>query len=90
MTEDEMVGWHHQLDGHGIGWTPGVGDGQGSWASCGSWGCKEWDVTEQLNRTELIPMPLITPSDFQLSCKKAQPLTSHASSKLLSPYSSCK
>ena len=30
MTEDEMVGWHHQLDGHGFGWTPGVGDGQGS------------------------------------------------------------
>ena len=29
MTEDEMVGWHHQLDGHGFGWTPGVGDGQG-------------------------------------------------------------
>ena len=29
MTEDEMAGWHHQLDGHGFGWTPGVGDGQG-------------------------------------------------------------
>ena len=29
MTEDEMIGWHHQLDGHGFGWTPGVGDGQG-------------------------------------------------------------
>ena len=29
MTEDEMVGWHHRLDGHGLGWTPGVGDGQG-------------------------------------------------------------
>ena len=29
MTEDEMVGWHHRLDGHGFGWTPGVGDGQG-------------------------------------------------------------
>ena len=29
MTEDEMVGWHHQLDEHGFGWTPGVGDGQG-------------------------------------------------------------
>ena len=32
MTEDEMVGWHHRLDGHGFGWTPGVGDGQGSLA----------------------------------------------------------
>ena len=32
MTEDEMVGWHHQLDGRGFSWTPGVGDGQGSLA----------------------------------------------------------
>ena len=40
MTEDEMVGWHHRLDGHGFGWTPGVGDGQGGLACCGSWGCK--------------------------------------------------
>ena len=37
-TEDEMVGWHHQLNGHGFGWTPGVGDGQGSLVCCGSWG----------------------------------------------------
>ena len=35
-TEDEMVGWHHQLDGHGFGWTPGDGDGQGGLACCGS------------------------------------------------------
>ena len=38
MTEDKMVGWHHQLDGHGFGWTPGVGDGQGGLACCVSWG----------------------------------------------------
>ena len=37
MTEDEMVGWHHRLNGHGFGWTPGVGDGQGVLACCGSW-----------------------------------------------------
>ena len=37
MTEDEMAGWHHQLGGHGFGWTPAVGDGQGGLASCGSW-----------------------------------------------------
>ena len=49
MTEDEMVGWHHQLGGHGFGWTPGVGDGQGGLACCGSWGCKESDTTERLN-----------------------------------------
>ena len=46
---DEMVGWHHQLNGHGFGWTPGVGDGQGGLACCGSQGCKESDTTEQLN-----------------------------------------
>ena len=49
MTEDEMVGWHHQLDGHGFVWTPGVGDGQGGLACCSPWGCKESDTTEQLN-----------------------------------------
>ena len=51
-TEDEMVGWHHRLDGHGFGWTPGVGDGQGGLACCGSWGRKESDTTEQLNWTD--------------------------------------
>ena len=45
-TEDEMVGLHHQLNGHGFGWTPGVGDGQGGLVCCGSWGCKESDMTE--------------------------------------------
>ena len=52
-TEDEMAGWHHQLDGHEFGWTPGVGDEQGGLACCDSWGCKESDTTEQLNWTEL-------------------------------------
>ena len=36
MTEDEMVGWHHQLDGHGFGWTPGIGGGQRGLVCCGS------------------------------------------------------
>ena len=48
-TEDEMAGWHHRLDGHEFEQTPGVGDGQGSLACCGPWGCKELDMTEQLN-----------------------------------------
>ena len=51
MTEDEMVGWHHRLHGHGFGWTPGVGDGQGGLVCCGSWGRKELDTTERLNWT---------------------------------------
>ena len=46
-----MAGWHHCLDGHGFGWTPGVCDGQGGLACCNSWGHKESDTTEQL--TEL-------------------------------------
>ena len=49
MTEDEMVGWHHRLDGHGFGWALGVGDGQGSLECCSSWGLKESDTTERLN-----------------------------------------
>ena len=50
-TEDEMAGWHHQLDGHEFGWTPGVGDGQGGLVCSDSWGCKESDTTEQLNQS---------------------------------------
>ena len=49
MTEDEMIGWHHLLNGHVFGWTLGVRDEQGGLACCGSWGCKESDTTEQLN-----------------------------------------
>ena len=52
-TEDEMAGWHHWLDGHESQRTPGVGDGQGGLACCGSWGRKESDMTERLNWTEL-------------------------------------
>ena len=48
-TEDEMVGWHLQLNGHGFGWTLGVGDGQGGLVCFSSWGYKELDTTEQLN-----------------------------------------
>ena len=49
MTEDEMVGWHHRLNGHGFGWTLRVSDGQGGLACCSSWGHKELDMTERLN-----------------------------------------
>ena len=52
-TEDEMAGWHHRLDAHEFGWTPGVGDGQGGRACCDSWGRKESDTTERVNWTEL-------------------------------------
>ena len=49
MTEDEMVGWHHGLNGCGFGQTPVVGDGQEGLVCCGSRGHKELDTTEQLN-----------------------------------------
>ena len=51
-TKDEMVGWHHRLNGHGFGWTPGVGDGQRGLACCSSLGHKELDTTEWLNWTD--------------------------------------
>ena len=48
ITEDEMVGWHHQLDGHEFEQAPGAGEGQGGLACCSLWGRKELDMTERL------------------------------------------
>ena len=45
VTEDEMVGWHHRLNGHEFKQAPGDSKGQGSLACCSSWGCKESDTT---------------------------------------------
>ena len=53
-TEGEVVRWHHQLNGPGFRWTPGIGDGQEGLACCGSWGHKESDTTEWLNCMELM------------------------------------
>ena len=47
--EDEMVGWHHRLDGYESEQAPGVGDGQGTLVCCSPWNCKELDTTERLN-----------------------------------------
>ena len=67
MTEHEMVGWHHRLNGHRYGWTPGVGDGQGRLACCSSWCHKESDMTEWLNWTELIVMSIVSKT-WKLCC----------------------
>ena len=74
MTEDEMVGWHHRLDGHRSGWSVGAGDGQGGLACCGSWVRRESDTTEQLKWTELNWMHgkcavniIVSPTIFSLS-----------------------
>ena len=53
LTEDEMVEWHNRINGHGFGWTLGVGDRQGGLVCCSPWGCKELDTTEWLYWTEL-------------------------------------
>ena len=72
MTEGEMVGWHHQLNGHGFGWTLGVGDRQGGPACCDSWGHKELDTTERLNWTEADPLVIlimfVSPNGEQEPC----------------------
>ena len=49
VTEEEMVGWHQQLNGHEFEQTPEDGEGQGSLACCSPWGCKELDTTERMN-----------------------------------------
>ena len=54
MTEDEMVGWHHRLNGHEFEQAPGIGEGQGSQACCTPWGCRESDMTELLNRDDVL------------------------------------
>ena len=57
MTEDKMVGWHHQLDGHEFGQTLGDSEGQGNLACCSPWGHKELDTAEQLNNKILEAIP---------------------------------
>ena len=77
-TEDEMAGWHNQLNGHEFEWTLGVGDGQGGLACCNSWGCKDSDMTERLNWTELNWMVFL---DFfflwPVSCSGNMPFKLH-------------
>ena len=69
-TEDEMVGWHHRLNGHEFGETLGVGDGQGGLVCCGPWGHKESDMTEPLNWTFSYPCLFISELEFWCSCRR--------------------
>ena len=55
-SEDEMAGWHHQFNGHELGQTLGHDEGQGGLACCSPWGCKEWDMTWQLNNNKKCEM----------------------------------
>ena len=52
MTGDEIVGWHHRLNGHKFEQISGDGEGQGNLACCSPWGCKESDMTEQQNNKD--------------------------------------
>ena len=75
MTEDEMAGWHHWLDGREFEWTPGDGDGQGGLACFDSWGRKELDTTERLNWTELmLPIPMLIGTTILLIIKLWYPM----------------
>ena len=70
-TQDEMAGWHHWLDGREFEWILGVGDGHGGLACCNSWGCKESDMTEQLNWTgKLWLIGLIKLTTWFCTCKE--------------------
>ena len=69
MTEDEMVGWHHQLNGHKFEQALGVGDGQGVLACCSAWGHKESDTTEQLN---WIVSPYLSITNLNANCLNFQ------------------
>ena len=85
-TEDEMVGWHHWLDGREFEWTPGVGDGQGGLARRGPWGCRGSDMTERLDwltgwgAASLLPGwgvldCFLTPKSLAFPCKMGMEIT---------------
>ena len=69
-TEDEMAGWHHQLDGCESEWTLGVGDGQGGLACCNSWGRKELDTSEWLNWTDCLNLMLFKNACREIFCSQ--------------------
>ena len=71
MTEDEMVGWHHQLNGHEFEEAPGYGEGQGSLMCCSPWGCEELDTAERLNSNKVKVLDGIT-SSMDMSLSKFQ------------------
>ena len=66
MTEDEMAGWHHRLDGSEFEWTWGVGDGQGGLACCNSWGRKESDTTDHIQKESLTYLILLDSKSLQI------------------------
>ena len=83
-TEDEMVGWHHQLNGHEFEQAPGVGDEQGSLACCSPWGCKELGTADELNWADSVPNSVSDSSDLIMhKTKPACPFKSYHLSLVL-------
>ena len=77
MTEDEMVGWHHQLSGHEFEQNPGNGEGQGSLACCSPQGHKELDTTEQLKSntmasSEQIMIRIVSENDSRVTSERVE------------------
>ena len=75
MTEDEMAGWHHWLNGRESGWTLGVGDGRGGLVCCDSWGRRESDTTEWLNWTELRGFKMESDMSWFFFCRETSQVT---------------
>ena len=78
-TEDEMVGWHHGLNEHGLEQAPGDGEGQGKLACCSPWSHKESDTTEQLNTTtsewpQMAQLPLMSCVTLGMTLRLSEPL----------------
>ena len=89
-TEDEIAGWHHRLNAHEFGWTPGVGAGQGGLECCNSWGCKKLDTTEWLNWTELneVDEPRAYYTEWSKSEREIEILYTNALEKVMALHSS--
>ena len=87
MTEDEMVGWHHWLNGHKFEQTPGDGEGQGSLACCCPWGCKEWDTTEWLNNSKVGKAYIVCARRFSRVWLFLSPLTATCQAPLFIGFS---
>ena len=95
---DEMAAWHHRHNGCGFEWTPGVGDGQGGLACCGSWGHKELDTTEQQGEDVFSSVQLLScvrcfATPWTAACQAALSITNSRSlptnSSFVIPFSSC-
>ena len=79
MTEDEMVGWHHQINGHESEQVLGDGEGQGSLACCSPWDHKELDMTERLNNNKSYCKSIESLSEYNILAKQLKLQTGSSS-----------